>query len=372
MGIKWVFFLLFLTACGATGNVAVDEIVIDDHEMGESSNQISELLFVDPGQVTEKQSEFIAELSKTAKNKRPLYEKYIDVIGANGVLDGVEKLWPKCHSEAHDLGKVIYAKLNDIGQGLGVCADRCYSGCMHGVLMEAFSAYQDTDDAEGHVDMEKLKPAMNELCFGNEKMASSYSPGDCAHGLGHALMFLSGYNIREAIEGCKLFESNHMIYYCATGAYMEYVTENDKKDAATKTLLYPCDTFDFPAACFRYKWVHVASRHYKNNGTLIDLRKECEKLDGKFRLGCFHGLGNGHMSAIATGRIKISDICLNGSEDEKFVCIEGAIERIAKYHKTLALKACETLEGKYNDICFKAIDHGMYNMDKDLSLYIAE
>jgi hypothetical protein len=367
MGTKWVFLLLILTSCGATGN-----IVIDDHEMGEASSEVSELLYVDPEKVVEKQSEFVAKLRTVGKDKRSLFEEYVDVIGANGILDGIEKLWPKCHSEAHDIGKVIYAELKDIGQGLSVCADRCYSGCMHGVLMDAFSAYHDTDDAEGHVDVEKLKPAMNDLCFKNEQMSSSYSPGDCAHGLGHALMFLSGYDIREAIDGCNMFEEPHMIYYCATGAYMEYVTENDKEDAETKSLMYPCDAFDYPSACSRYKLVHVLNRHYKAKGQLSEIIEECEKLNGKFRLGCFHGLGNGHMPVIASGRMKISDVCLTGSEDEKFVCIEGSIERMAKYHKEFALKACETLEGKYKDICLKAVDQGMYNMDKDLSVYMAE
>ena len=372
MGLKnWFFLLLFLTACGITGNV-VDEIVIDDHEMGESPSQTSGLLFVEPDSVKENRIEFAAKLRKTAKNKRPLYEEYIGVIGANGVLDGIEKLWPKCHSEAHDLGKVIYAKLNDIGQGLGVCADRCYSGCMHGVLMEAFAAYHDTDDAEGHVDLEKLKPAMNDLCFNDKEMISSYSPGDCAHGLGHALMFLSGYDVPEAIAGCDVFEEPHMVYYCATGTYMEYVTENDKEDAKVKSLFYPCDEFDYPAACFRYKMVHVSNRHYKNKGTTAEIVAECEKFEGKFRLGCFHGLGNGHMPVIATGKLSIGDVCLTGSEDEKFVCIEGAIERMAKYHKNLALRACKSLEGKYNDICMAAVGYGMYNMEKDLSLYMAE
>ena len=78
------------------------------------------------------------------------------------------------------------------------------------------------------------------------------------------------------------------------------------------------------------------------------------------------------MPVIAVGKMSIGDVCLHGSEDEKFVCIEGAIERMAKYHKELALKACETLEGKYKEICLKAVDQGMYDMDKDLSLYMAE
>src|SRR5437016_6741414 len=58
----------------------------------------------------------------------------LPIFGANGVLDGVEQLWPHCHEEAHDLGKVVYARLRELARSLQVCANRCNAGCMHGVL----------------------------------------------------------------------------------------------------------------------------------------------------------------------------------------------------------------------------------------------
>lgn len=358
----------FNTSQNVTGAVAFEE---DTHEMGSSFGNTSDFLFIEPSKVAADRDSFFKELRSSGKDRRALYERYIDVIGPNGILDGIERIWPKCHSEAHDLGKVIFSKVQDIGQSLLICADRCYSGCMHGVLMEAFSAYRVPDDPDGHIDIEKLKPAMNDLCFKDEEMVSSYSSGDCAHGLGHALMFLSGYDIPEAIQGCEVFEQPHMAYYCATGAYMEYVTENDKEDSKTKSLFYPCDEFDYPAACFRYKMVPVANRHYKTKGKTSDLIAECA-LEGKFRLGCFHGLGNAHMPTIAVGKLGIGDVCLTGSEDEKFVCIEGAMERMAKYHRPRAFKVCDGLENKYKEICLTAVNYGMYNMSKNLTLYLAD
>ena len=190
---KWFVLLVFLAACqgGITGDA-----ILDDVEMTEVGEEASDALFVEPSDVRENRAEYIKLLRKQGRNKRrPLYDEYIDVIGANGLLDGIEILWPKCHSQAHDAGKIIYSRANDIGQGLAICEDRCYSGCMHGVLMEAFSKYQDPDDPEGHIDVEAMKPAMDELCYKNEQMLGDYSPGDCAHGVGHAMMFLTSYDI---------------------------------------------------------------------------------------------------------------------------------------------------------------------------------
>jgi hypothetical protein len=213
---------------------------------------------------------------------------------------------------------------------------------------------------------------MDAVCFKNEEMTSSYSPGDCAHGVGHALMFLSGYTVPEAIEACKAFDNTAMKYYCATGAYMEYYVEKDVEDAKTKSLFYPCDTYDYPAACSRYKAAGVAIRHYRAGKTVQEFVQECEKFQGKFRLGCFHGLGNAHMYSIVVGKTDIKDLCLTGTADEQFMCIEGSMERMAKYHKEAALRVCEQFEGRNKETCLTAVDNGMYNMNKNLSLYLAE
>ena len=121
-------------------------------------------LFVEARTVQKDREEFTARLRSAGPNKRPLYEQYIDVIGANGILDGIERVWPKCHDQAHDLGKVIYERVQDIGRGLRVCADQCYSGCMHGVLMEAFSLARDAAPRGGPEDAATLRPIMNHLC----------------------------------------------------------------------------------------------------------------------------------------------------------------------------------------------------------------
>src|SRR4051812_27361270 len=45
------------------------------------------------------------------RHARELYDTFLPRIGANGLRDGIEKAIPLCHAEAHDLGKVIFAKL---------------------------------------------------------------------------------------------------------------------------------------------------------------------------------------------------------------------------------------------------------------------
>lgn len=343
----------------------------DALEMGDPAARSSDLLFVEPKTVEKERGEFIKKLTRTGANKRPLYEEYIGVIGVNGILDGIEKLSPYCHAEGHDLGKVVFTRTHDIGTSLLICTNRCHSGCMHGVLMEAFAGAGKSHHGH-HLDLVALQPRMKDLCSQNAAMTAWHSPGNCAHGVGHALTFLASYDIPEAIKACAGFDDPAKGYYCATGAYMEYVVERDREDAKSKSLLYPCDTLDYPAACARYKMRFVADRHYSAQKKLEDLVQECNKLTGKFRLGCFHGLGNAHEQAITQGRIGIKEVCQHGTADDQFMCIEGAMESIARFDEKRASQVCEDLTGKNKETCLTAAKHKMYNMEKDFRLYLTK
>ncbi|NKB81965.1 MAG: hypothetical protein GKS05_08775 [Nitrospirales bacterium] len=241
---------------------------------------------------------------------------------------------------------------------------------MHGILMEAFATIGQTN-GQG-LNKRALHPVINDLCFQNPVMTASYSPGDCAHGVGHALMFLTNYQIPEALETCTEFEKSSMIYYCATGVYMEYVTENDPTDAKIKETFYPCDRYDYSAACARYKMVHVVRRHYEARRPLASLKKQCATLAHPFRLGCFHGLGNAHMPLIVAGKVQLRQVCLGLQEDEEMMCIEGAMERMAKFHEKRASQVCEGLQESNKTTCLTAVRQKMYHMDKDLSLYLTK
>ncbi len=366
--------LLLLSSCAG----AISSVAGDEGEMtGNFSGEISSVLFVDPSTVKQQHKEFkntLKALGPAGKGKRDLYEHYVPIIGANGVLAGITELWPKCHSEAHDLGKIIFEKTKDVGVSLSVCRDGCYSGCMHGVLMEAFAGARVSSaaDPEQHVDVEIVKSTMDKVCKDNT-MTSSYSPGDCAHATGHAMMVLADYIVPNAIQYCDAFGDEHMRYYCATGAYMEYITERDSEDAAAgKRVLYPCDVGKYPAACARYKMVHVIQRLVRKKSDVAKLVRSCDQLTGAYRIGCYHGAGNGFMSALVSGKSTLTDVCGAAEGDARSACIDGAMERMAKYHPDRAAEVCEDLSGGSTDrdTCNAAIARGMYDMKKDVSLYV--
>src|SRR5215210_3109326 len=199
------------------------------------------------------------------RHAKALYQDFLPRIGANGLREGIQRAIPLCHAEAHDLGKVIFAKLRDVGASLESCADACTSGCMHGVLMQFF-ADSGSKGGSGHKHSSQLTAAdvrgrIPTFCQSPE-VTRMYRPGDCAHGVGHAVMFLSQYDIPAGIDLCESFASQPLRYYCATGAYMEYAHTRSGSDYSIHGGLYPCEKAAYPAACFRYVMNNTTLQHY--------------------------------------------------------------------------------------------------------------
>ena len=81
---------------------------------------------------------------------------------------------------------------------------------MHGAVGEAF----------GGSDVATITSKMNDFCF-TSPMRELHPAGNCAHGIGHALMFASDRNVDAALDGCSRFAKPGMQHYCATGVFME-------------------------------------------------------------------------------------------------------------------------------------------------------
>lgn len=326
----------------------------------------------------EKRKAFREEIVKLKSwaDVRSLYEENIDLIGANGIIHEVEDFRPTCHGAGHPMGMVIYSRLQKIGPALKACRDACNSGCMHGVFMEAFAPGHQHVHGQGTALEEKqqvllasLKSKVPTLCT-EENLVGMYKPGDCAHGVGHAVIHILDYDIPASMEQCRLFRLYAMEYYCATGAYMQYVNSHDARDSKNRPLFYPCDSNEYPAACFRYKMVHVFRRLYQGGGRLETIAKKCLELAEKYQWGCFHGIGNANMGILASGRRTFSDICGFGSGEDQYACIDGVMERLGKFHSQVVDVRCRVLEGWKKDLCLASGHRGMYALNKSFQYYV--
>lgn len=310
--------------------------------------------------------------------KRQLFEDYLPLIGVNEILDFLEEKFPLCHTQSHDLGRAVFSKIGEIGPSLRACGTRCTSGCMHGILLEAFResvGLKSDEEFEIHVDAEDIKAKINSICNSTD-FTEIYKPGNCAHGIGHAFTFLSDYNVSRAVEYCLYFGDKHLQFYCASGTNMEYVTVKIAKPSEIKkSWNYSCDAYsDFPAACYRYRLTLLMSA-LKMNGLNVTpnmLAGECMKLSNLSRLGCFYGLGFAYLHTINRQPAYLSVACSFGNADDQETCIDGAVEKLADFNESFALETCNYLQGRNKNACIKAAKGGMYRLDKNPGLYFKE
>lgn len=294
---------------------------------------------------------------------RGIYEKYVDRVGVNGILNFLEA--SMCHSEGHPVGKIIYARLQDMKAAIHLAADRCTNAVFHGVLMEAFAS-----GAE-HLNLLRIEDDIDRVCT-VDGVAAPQNLGNCAHGVGHAVMFLAGFDVERSMQACKQLARPQLQYYCASGAFMEYDGVHGKEDME-KSLHYPCDTLtEFPAACYRYKMHWTVPEMLARGQDTEDIANECMGLKRMRRLGCFHGMGLALLPQISQSPESIRAVCGFGDADDQRMCVEGVIEKLADFDESLALDACEHLDGSSRSVCLNSARDHDFSLDKDFSLYTGD
>ena len=348
--------LLFATATSCTESDELSSFEFDGAGMGADMGANSAKAGVAWASLDKDVRDEFSNEFHHRRDRRALYDEYVEIIGGAAILDYLESIDPNCHNKAHALGNAIFAQKRDINQSLSICGNRCTNACMHGVVKEAFGSHKSED----------LRNMMNDFCSQGE-MGRLHKPGNCAHGIGHALMLLSDHNISESLDGCKGFIEPGMNYYCATGIFMEYgdmlnVSKRLGKPVTRPSLQYPCDVYtEYPAACYRYMIWQIEQETNASRSSLIEM---CLGLPDGIRAGCFHGIGATYMRRIANDPVMFLELCSRGDSTDQILCVEGAIEKMADFNQAHAMSVCDVLSGENLAVCQAGAEEKMYRIDK--------
>jgi hypothetical protein len=295
-------------------------------------------------------AEFQRAYREAGDSARPVFIKYLPILGPATILDFLEATYPGCHAQSHELGQAVFVTTGSLEVALRQCDTRCTSGCMHGVVTAAF----------GNGTVADISSRMESFCRQGE-MASLHKPGNCAHGVGHALMFVTGGDVHRSIDGCLGFSAESMQYYCGTGVFMERFVSDSARRRNAEALLSPCDEEAlFPGACYRYKGVEL----WNSLGGADRVADECTRLEGLQRRGCFHGLGYAAIGTVLQDPAFIGGLCDTGTRDDQVVCIEGVIEKLADLNEGRARAACAFIENELRSVCDQAVQRKMYGLNK--------
>lgn len=222
-----------------------------------------------------------------------------------------------------------------------------------------------------HIATEDISSEMNRLCNTND-VAGYFNIGTCYHGMGHAMMFLSDYDIDETLNLCQLAPDETLNYFCVTGGFMEYELRFGQSDMQNSAH-FPCDAMQrYSSACYRYKMPHMLIAAANEDRAAIDVINECLALSTPTRLGCFHGLGAAFITLTMEQPDLLSRLCVIGNDNDRQMCIEGAIWKVADFDVSVARDVCAYFPAESRDqqVCMKAANDGMYSLDTDYSLYL--
>jgi len=296
---------------------------------------------------------FLAEYRAVAGDaRRKVLETWIPRLGVPGLLDALEGGFPSCHDHAHELGKVAYAASRDMPGALRACQTRCVSGCMHGVLMEAFTERPGT-----------LRERIATLCDG-DAFRQIHKRGDCVHGVGHGAAYVSDYDVPKALALCEAVGERAYQYYCASGAYMQ-VFMTFQKQISARADHYPCDEAKrFAAACYRYKVFFMLARAAARGQGMDTVAAECLALPSRVQPACFHGIGHASVGAVAQAPARIHEVCERGPAAAQWLCIQGIVEKLAELDEPAAHRVCAELRGRNAEVCQEAARNKLYGTRK--------
>ncbi len=296
---------------------------------------------------------FLAEYAAApAEGRRAVLQAWVPRLGVVGLLDAIEEGFPSCHDHAHELGKAAFAATHDMAGVIRACQTRCVSGCMHGVLMEAFTERP-----------ESLRSRIATLCDG-QAFREVHRKGDCVHGVGHGAAYVSRYDMGRALSLCEAVGPRSLQYYCASGAYMQLFMTFQRQIAA-RTDQYPCDEATrFAAACYRYKVFFMLARAAGPDRGLSTVVGECLALPGRVQPACFHGLGHALVGWVAERPGRIHDACEHGTPPDQWLCIQGVVEKLATLDERAAARVCAELRGENADVCREAARNKLYALRK--------
>ena len=289
---------------------------------------------------------------------REVFARHLPALGARPLLDVLEVANPACHAEAHELGRALMALRKDIGVALRECGTGCTSACMHGAVGEAF----------GGSDIPTITAQMDAFCK-TGVMRELHPAGNCAHGIGHALMFAANREVDTALKACLGFDQQGMRYYCATGVYMELLL-NPKAPTYSRGSHEPCLAHpEVSSACYRYR----ARTLVTELGGVEALKKSCLAQKGALRQGCFHGLGSVLLASLTDDPSILGRYCSTEREVDRVLCVEGAMEKQADFNPGVARSICARQTGEIRRACEASVEHGMYNVSKPtMALYATE
>lgn len=227
-----------------------------------------------------------------------------------------------CHPVVHAIGRETYRIKGTIHESFSACDQTCHSGCYHGSVERFLRGEDIYAQANRHPSAAELKQKAALAC--DPKLADRFR-FQCFHGLGHALLFFTRYQLVPSLEACDALPNDWSQSSCYGGVFMENVTNAtpELRDLSATDYHYPCNKVapKYRSDCY----VMQTSRMSEMGLSTERIFQECDK-SGEYRFQCALSAGRDLSNYVRLGQIQpTAQKCQAAAADSKRACIHGVV-----------------------------------------------
>ena len=258
-----------------------------------------------------------------------------------------------CHPVVHAIGRETYRLKGNIHDSFSACDQTCHSGCYHGSVERFLRGDNIYAQIDKHPSTAELKQKAAVACDPNIALRLRFQ---CLHGLGHALLFFSRYQLVQSLGVCDVLPDSWSQSSCYGGVFMENVfnATPETRDLSPTDYHYPCNQL---AAKYRGEcYVMQTSRMTEMGLSTDQVFQECGKA-GDYREFCATSIGRDLSNEARFGNSRATaQKCELASGSDRLACTRGVIYALIDntWDGRYALPFCATFhQEKDQDACFR-------------------
>jgi hypothetical protein len=227
-----------------------------------------------------------------------------------------------CHPVVHAIGRETFQLKGNVHDSFSACDQTCHSGCYHGSVERFLRGDEIYSQTYKHPSQAELKQKAAAACDPNTPARFRYQ---CLHGLGHAILFFSFYQLQPALDICDALDEEWSRSSCYGGVFMENVSNatNEKKNFSPTDYHAPCNQLadKYRQDCY----IMQTSRMAEMGLSTEQMLEECAKA-GVYRVACTLSIGRDLSNEVRIGQSRtVARKCELVHDNSRRACMQGVV-----------------------------------------------
>lgn len=268
--------------------------------------------------------------------------------------EGRQEVFSRCHEVTHYLGRNEFMKSKSVPDTFEKIIDVCHNGAYHGVIEGYF-----IDKNIALDNIEVLTREVKNICGQRSDYKRATVYGECVHGIGHAMMFVTEGELVKSLSMCDSLAIEDRVP-CYGGVFMENSSSSTNTDHPPKYVkaddpLYPCSILEekYLETCYSYQSSHFAKLSSHDWLKVIAL---CQSVPERYQMGCFKIMGTNQVGFSQDMLGRKSNCELIPSLAQRRSCLNGVVDGlVGRYHRDfdMTISFCSILEEGDKKDCYK-------------------